>query len=83
MESQQVASLQLELQTRTAAAVRYQTAWEEELQKISDLEMQAQQLTDEIDKYKHTADRAEKAQAAARLELAQVKKELRLLQLKK
>ncbi|KAL3701984.1 hypothetical protein R1sor_020006 [Riccia sorocarpa] len=80
---QQVASLQLELQTQTAAAVRYQTAWEAELQRVADLEMQAQQLNDEIDRYKHTADRAEKAQAAARLELAQVKKELRLLQLNK
>ncbi|KAL3687372.1 hypothetical protein R1sor_013681 [Riccia sorocarpa] len=75
---QQVASLQLELQTQTAAAVRYQTSWEAELQRVADLKMQAQQLSDEIDLYKHTADRAEKAQAAGRLELAQVKKELQL-----
>ncbi|KAL3696378.1 hypothetical protein R1sor_010454 [Riccia sorocarpa] len=72
--------LQLELQTQTAAAARYRTAWEAELQRVADLEMQAQQLNDEIDRYKHTA---EKAQAAARLELAQVKKELLLLQLNK
>ncbi|KAL3687791.1 hypothetical protein R1sor_014100 [Riccia sorocarpa] len=80
---QQVASLQLELQTRIAAAFCYQTAWEEELQQVADLEMQAHQLSDEIDRYKHTADRAERAQAAARLELAQIKKDIRLLQLNK
>ncbi|KAL3693254.1 hypothetical protein R1sor_006905 [Riccia sorocarpa] len=78
---QEVSAMQKQLQGQTSTADRYIRAFQLEMKKAADLDNQVVSLQGQVDSHKFTAERAEKAQVALRLELNQVKTDLRMLQI--
>ncbi|KAL3682981.1 hypothetical protein R1sor_001003 [Riccia sorocarpa] len=78
---QEVYAMQKQLQGQSSTADRYIRELQLEMKKATDLDNQVVLLQGQVESHKFTAERAEKAQVALRLELNQVKTDLRMMQI--
>ncbi|KAL3692695.1 hypothetical protein R1sor_006346 [Riccia sorocarpa] len=73
------ADLQHEIQTHISQTDTYKKEFHVEMTKAADLEEQLNVVKNQVEDHKFTAERAEKAHTALRLEFNQIKTELRML----